>query len=356
MEPVSLAVSIVPLLISAAENYREVYTIAQNFKRYNAHVRRLERGIRSQSLHFEEHRRALLANCLDNDTRLVDEMLGDPRHSQWESSSLKNSMRSALGISFERYCLVVQSIVEELTKLTTRIGRHGQPNMARRFIFSFNNKEYNEDISALRDLLLELASIRLEGYSTSGRLKGREKEQRERLEQNLSDQIESQTPLVRNIPQDVYDALVRACSEHSEHNAQLHLELCQQGDRSVLFELGIRAEWPAPDPQHSTAWLRIVSHNTDLPVGNCHDDPITELVTNLPLANATTPETHAVALTTRTVVAPPDPERQIGQTSVNLCVDGRLCSKLQQAKNGYIPVRIMPRVLGRQQCLQACCV
>ena len=127
--------------------------------------------------------------------------------------------------------------------------------------------------------------------------------------------------------QKLYEALVKACTEHSAH---LHLEFApSQKDGTFKFELGMRELGSSTSSQQPPNWITIMSQSTAAPCPLASGDRMSGLVSNMQLRPQPTlvPSTGALAasFTIGTVHTEDSPE-----TAMNLCENGRFCSKLKE--------------------------
>ncbi|KAK3987371.1 hypothetical protein QBC44DRAFT_331643 [Cladorrhinum sp. PSN332] len=100
MEPVSLALGIVPLVISGIKGYKSLRSKFKTFCHYSAQVDRTRKLLGIQRDYFLNETELMLRLLLQ-DQLLVKEMIKDSKHCEWVSPSLQIKLEEQFGRSLE---------------------------------------------------------------------------------------------------------------------------------------------------------------------------------------------------------------------------------------------------------------
>ncbi|KAK4159524.1 hypothetical protein QBC43DRAFT_327019, partial [Cladorrhinum sp. PSN259] len=121
MEPVSLALGIVPLIISGIKGYRSLRSKFKIFCHYSAQVERIRKLLGVQRDYFLNETELML-RLVVQDQVLVKEMMKDAKHLEWGSEKLQANMEKQLGRSMEPFKDTVEDILELVVSLENGLG------------------------------------------------------------------------------------------------------------------------------------------------------------------------------------------------------------------------------------------
>jgi hypothetical protein len=110
MEPVSLALGIVPILGGSLKLYKSAHSKLKTARHFSREVDRIRRQFERQKQFFLNEIRLLLQLVLDDES-LVQEMVNDGAHDKWHSIRLDTSLRNRLAEN----CTVLEEIAEDVT-------------------------------------------------------------------------------------------------------------------------------------------------------------------------------------------------------------------------------------------------
>lgn len=100
MEPVSLALGVLPLLGVAVKGYRAIRKKSKVFSHYSREVKQVHKSLDWQREIFFHEIHLLIRPILDDDS-LIDEMIKNPEHLEWRADGLEVDMRKLLGRSYD---------------------------------------------------------------------------------------------------------------------------------------------------------------------------------------------------------------------------------------------------------------
>lgn len=109
MEPVSLALGVLPLLGGAIKAYKSAHKKFKVFRHYSREIARLRKHIDRQRQFFVNESHLLLRAAID-DEAIIESMLEDAEHARWRSKWLESRLREHLAKNYA----VCQDIVIEI--------------------------------------------------------------------------------------------------------------------------------------------------------------------------------------------------------------------------------------------------
>ncbi|KAK4223485.1 hypothetical protein QBC38DRAFT_487623 [Podospora fimiseda] len=116
MEPVSLALGIVPLVISGIKGYRSLRSKFKTFCHYSSQVDRTRKLLGIQRDYFLNETELMLRLVVE-DQVLVKEMIKDPNHSEWGSPTLRTKLEKQLDRSLEPFTDTIEDITQIIASL-----------------------------------------------------------------------------------------------------------------------------------------------------------------------------------------------------------------------------------------------
>lgn len=109
MDPVSLALGIVPLLGGSLKVYKSTYSKLKTFRHYSREVDRVRKHFDRQRQFFLNEVHLVLRLVLD-DEALVQDMVEDGTHKKWKSRSLETDMVDRLGDNIRSLKEIIEDI------------------------------------------------------------------------------------------------------------------------------------------------------------------------------------------------------------------------------------------------------
>ncbi|KAH7191984.1 uncharacterized protein B0J16DRAFT_52428 [Fusarium flagelliforme] len=116
MEPVSLALGVLPIVGGAVKTCKVVRKKLKIFRHYSRELRRVQKRVSRQSQVFTNELHLLLRPCV-NDEDVVESMLKDERHPKWSSKELEDGMRRSLGESYSSCRELIEDIGSTMADL-----------------------------------------------------------------------------------------------------------------------------------------------------------------------------------------------------------------------------------------------
>ena len=120
-EIASFTLAVLPLLISAAEHYRDMFQPFNRYRKFAAKVKRYQEELEIQKTIFHNQCRLLLEYVVDHD--VASAMLVEQSHPFWTNGAVDTSLAQLLGDSREACCTVIRLIDET----TQEIDQETQP-------------------------------------------------------------------------------------------------------------------------------------------------------------------------------------------------------------------------------------
>ncbi|CAF9930721.1 hypothetical protein IMSHALPRED_008261 [Imshaugia aleurites] len=237
-----LALGILPLLISAAEHYDDTLRPFERYKNFAKEADRFQGQLGIQKVIFRNQCRILLEEIIEHD--VASSMLyglSGPTHPSWSDVELEEQLSQLLGESRDACVTTVEMIEQRLgdidgesQDLATTIHQdsEGVPDpvgskpwrrrIAKKLRFSFSKprldqilcdlRSLNDDFRTLSTQTLKSASLQSQRHVAPPR---KPYEEVERYQ------------VIRQASRQVYEALGRACTKHTEHQAHFCVEVEQ---------------------------------------------------------------------------------------------------------------------------------
>jgi hypothetical protein len=116
MEPVSLALGVLPVVGGAVKMCKVVRKKLKVFRHYSRELRRVQKRVGRQSQVFTNEVHLLLRPSL-RDEDIVELMLKDENHPKWTSQELEDGMRRSLGDNYSSCREIIEEIGTTLAGL-----------------------------------------------------------------------------------------------------------------------------------------------------------------------------------------------------------------------------------------------
>ncbi|KAG4441599.1 hypothetical protein IFR05_002883 [Cadophora sp. M221] len=296
LEGISIALGILPLLISALEHYEDVFRPFQRYRDFFPELARFQRQLLAQKTIFRSQCQLLLAPLTG--VEMTTLMLNGKRHHMWESGDMASRLKSHLGQSAEACVATMTEMEEQLYEIQEKAQEFIPPeststkawrtHFKKKLKFSIsgptiercinNLRNLNKDFSALSAQTTEFLSM---GTSNA------------RLSESISAVKKCQR--IQQASTQFYEALQAACSSHQQHLAHLQViepSIVRLGHAleysGVQFSVGLSEDDGIKSKSHHTpVWLAVHSIFDSISLSqNCLGGGISSIdkVTKLQLA------------------------------------------------------------------------
>ena len=217
-----LVLAIIPLLISAAEHYKDYISPIRQYHIIVPEVKLFQDALQVQQAIFKTQCQIVLEGTVERDTAVRMLAIGSADPS-WQDVDLETQITKQLG-SLKKPCVVVIDLIkqklQEVENKTRELvviadtGRKSKRDIARKIRACLTKKQLDGYITALRDL--NGVFIRISNQMSF-----------ENVHQihhhvgssEFSDRIISNYRRIREVSAKVYEALGKACTKHTEHSA-----------------------------------------------------------------------------------------------------------------------------------------
>ena len=293
MEIAGVALAVLPLLISAAENYQKI--CCQPFSRYRKFSKEVQRylvRLGNQQTIFRVQCLHLLADVVESNA--AESMLKDAEHPFWSSEQLEGQIAQLLGesrgacietirliseilddVEVERQNLLAaveceQSTMVFITRFKSKevltvfcpqklgngklSARDWKKRVASKVKFSFSDTRLAQNLNTLCDLNLDFRTL-----SSQMKVSGSGISQDTRLNQGFHLNAIRANREIGEASQVVYDALNNACHKHIEHKVHLCLEVEQisRGDDISSMQLRFSMAFANAANHSELVWVAI---------------------------------------------------------------------------------------------------
>jgi hypothetical protein len=119
VEAASLALAVVPIVISAAENFSAATRTLKRYRFFSSELGRLSKLVKLQRTIFHGEIRSLLASCVGWDQ--AEQLLQDTDSPEWNDKCLEESFASRLGSTRVSFLDLVELINSELSGMEARL-------------------------------------------------------------------------------------------------------------------------------------------------------------------------------------------------------------------------------------------
>jgi hypothetical protein len=119
VEAASLALAVLPVVISVAENFSTATRALKRYRSFSSEVGRLSKLVKIQRTIFHNEIRLHLASCVGWDQ--AEQLLQDIGHAEWNDKCLEESFASRLGSARESFLELVDLINAELSGMEARL-------------------------------------------------------------------------------------------------------------------------------------------------------------------------------------------------------------------------------------------
>lgn len=270
---------ILPLIISTAEHYNDCFRPFRRYRKFATEVDHFQQRFKIQRAIFRNQCRILLDIVTPQDA--TSSMLEDPGHPLWIDREVDQQLAEYLEESKDA-CVAVVKLINEILRGVEResqsletiveedqdkssIGNKAWRKMiGKKVKFSFSQSRLDEDLQTLKSLNDDFRTL-----SSQTRMNRSDVHSPQRPPRYI-DKCIKRCQTVRMASQQIYEALGRACTKHSEHLAHVNLEVEHldglDGDKpqEVKFKLAFRHVGLVDLGQGDPVWFMVGSIDSDV--------------------------------------------------------------------------------------------
>ncbi|KAK0104009.1 hypothetical protein ONS96_005115 [Cadophora gregata f. sp. sojae] len=235
LEVVGVVFGVLPLLISAAEHYDDVFKPFKRFKKYAPELDSYQKRLKVQKTIFMNECQILLTTLTNRQS--AKEMLQEKDHPSWSDEALKRRLIEQLGSAKEACEATMQMIMEKLKSIEADAESFGAVLQESMPIRSFGDKAWRCRIqkklkfcfseSRLTEYLDDLRKLNQDFRTLAKQTTRFEKQQDDRLKSQVATAFSpkkiAESKLIQRASAQLYDAIGTACQHHTEHYAQFQL-------------------------------------------------------------------------------------------------------------------------------------
>lgn len=259
-EAVGFILAIVPLVISAFEDYRNTAACIRTFRNCSSILKTHLKTLRIQELIFRKAHERLLADCLDDDEH-ARQMLTDEAHPSWRDVEIAEEYVRRLGDARDAFEASIGLVSEALAAIRTKLGELEIPSddskhIRKRIKLAFKNSNIETSLDTLTERTRDFVSL---VDLTQSRPT---KTSRNACPLHVRKQV-SQFSRVKETADDLYQALGSACTKHTDHQAHLSLEPVCCNPAQIRFNIAFSQLSLEPSPlEDKSTWLTVESRMT----------------------------------------------------------------------------------------------
>ncbi|KAF4634007.1 hypothetical protein G7Y89_g4108 [Cudoniella acicularis] len=346
MDPATVAglvLGVVPLLISAVENYEVTFQPFVTYRRYAKEVERFTAKLEAQRAIFHNECQLLLQAIGQN----LPDILRDPNHVARKDEQLLKRLQELLGSSYVTCVMTLKLINDTLNEVTEETkgfgdliekkkskGKSTFSLFRQKVKISFSKNRLTDIINELRDYNEDLRrlSSQIRKLSSNSVLPP----------QPVTSAVISHLQISQQASSRLYEVLASgwACDDKVEHVASMSLkveEKCKNSASKVRFNLAFTCIQPSL--RCKPLWLAIESAPNDEPREPPPEKQAAALQNTLQKMGATGRVRFALSsvITTSTKMGSPSKPQGAGDPQINLCTMGRLCRYFRQVQNQAAP-------------------
>ncbi|KAG7005327.1 hypothetical protein G7Y79_00020g048550 [Physcia stellaris] len=235
MSGAELVLAILPLLISAAEHWDDCIRPFKRYRRFAKEVDRFQQNLKVQYTIFRNQCRILLENVTQESTTVHD-ALSESNHPLWSDFEVEQQLEQYLAESRDACVAAIQLIEERLEKVqeesaglgliiahdheNIRLGdKAWRQRVSKKLLFSFSKSRLDDTLSTLRSLNDDFRTLSSQTAVTHTATSSSKIPTRHN---------DKEVQLCRTIGKascQVYEALGKACTKHTEHLAHFNLKV-----------------------------------------------------------------------------------------------------------------------------------
>lgn len=128
-EVAGLILAVMPLFISALEDYNDGLDPVKAFLRWERELPQFIRKLRNQHVHYEQTLRLLLAPITTEFD--LAEMIADPNGELWKEESMAEKLQEKLAESYQAYQGTIQDIERIMKKIASKLDLERASNVCK---------------------------------------------------------------------------------------------------------------------------------------------------------------------------------------------------------------------------------
>ena len=213
-EAAALALAVLPVIISAAEHYRDCVNLVTSFKEHEAQLRRFRLKLKTQEILFRHQCVLMLKELVDGNT--AEQMLSNKDHRAWTDYLLDHSLAKNLQ-DFKQPCIdtirEAETVLKELKDIEIKSTTKGKIK------FAVLKSSFEESIHELDSLN---GNLRLFG-SQIAELRSHGTSRGETRPPKSPEKALLKAKAVQKASLELYQSLDGSCEIHSSHKANFCL-------------------------------------------------------------------------------------------------------------------------------------
>ncbi|KAF2474227.1 uncharacterized protein BDR25DRAFT_120151 [Lindgomyces ingoldianus] len=244
VEVVGITLAVMPLIITAIEDYNDSLDPVKAFLRWERELPQFIRKLRNQHVHFAQTMRLLL-EPITTEFELA-EMLSDPSGQMWKDENMSRKLKDKLQESFQAYQSTIADIERIMKKIASKLDLNRAANITRNDLeamlvanpqqgskYEFKKRvRFGMSKKTIKGLLEELdeCNKELERYTDRS-------EKLETLRKVIKPSFANRIQRIQDYAKNLHSVLLSswACSCRSYHNTSLQLE-----QRANLYASGMK--------------------------------------------------------------------------------------------------------------------
>jgi hypothetical protein len=234
MAGIGLALAIAPLIIMAAEHYSIAATCLKRYCRYESGQQELVSVVNIQRQIFRKTIQRLLANDVGLGDELASEMLKNAEHPQWKDEQIDAYFTERMADSSEALKTSIRLINVQLEALNFHQGESSsRPGIGKKLRFAISKGQIQEAVVNIRRLTKDFRTL---------------------IEQTAPPQARNAVSkpswsthkrvakfaVVRDAAGNLYEALGKACTVHTVHQAHLSLQPTYGNSSHISFTIAFK--------------------------------------------------------------------------------------------------------------------
>jgi hypothetical protein len=260
MAEIGLALAIAPLIISAAEHYSVAATYLKRYCRYESGRQELVTTVNIQRQIFWGTIWRFLAYDFGLGNELASEMLKNAKHPQWKDEQIDAYFAERMADSSEALKSSVRLLNVQLAALNFHRGESSsRPGISKKLRFAISKDQIQEAVVNIRRLTKDFRTLIEQTAPPQARnaVSKPSWSTRNRV---------AKFAAVRNAAGNLYEALGKACTIHTAHQAHLSLQPTYGNSSRISFTIAFKQITLQPagglNPVHDSnlpMWLTVES-------------------------------------------------------------------------------------------------
>ncbi|KAF7507807.1 hypothetical protein GJ744_010108 [Endocarpon pusillum] len=234
MAEIGLPLAIAPLIVSAAEHYSIAATCLKRYCRYESGQQELVSVVNIQRQIFRKTIQRLLAYDVGLGDELASEMLKNAEHPQWKDEQIDAYFAERMADSNEALKTSVRLLNVQLSALNFyQCESSSHPSIGKKLRFAISKGQIQEAVVSIRRLTKDFRTLIEQTAPPQARnaLSKPSCSTRNRV---------AKFAAVRNAAGNLYEALGKACTIHTTHQAHLSLQPMFGNSSHISFSIAFK--------------------------------------------------------------------------------------------------------------------